>query len=396
MTATATNPIKNGIALMPVMTIEEAVQRYKVVKEFVGAVMVKDRDYGQIPGTEKKKADGKPGAPNNTLYKPGAERLCTLFGLVEDYEDVGSIVDTEKGFFHFAYKCVLLRNAAREFVDGKLVILGDVVGTGLGSCNSREKKYRRGGKQCPECGAVAIKRSKFSPKDAPEEKPGWYCHAAVGGCGEVFDFDDPEILELKQTDNPGESCDIVNTLMKMAMKRAKIGAVLAATNASDFFNHADGEPAQEEAEDAPPVIDWLAVAMKAKNADDLNAIIQHWGDVPNDAKNDVKAATQFMGARLGFVYDSAAKKWGVAPTTEAKPTTNGTTAPKQDAPPPSTPSLEGEFTALCNRIEMLAVQKGKVVRTLLNNRKLHQLSLEEAGDMATALEKLPDHQGPTS
>ena len=235
-------------SFMPVMNIEQATQRYNAVVSFAKKIMKDGRDYGVIPGTERKGADGEmPSAKNNVLLKPGAEKLCTLFGLVPDFESDECIKDFDRGIFHFSYRCVLLRNARREIVNGKPVITGDVAGTGIGSCNSREKKYRRGGRSCPACGALAIKRSKFPPREDPNAEPGWYCYAKANGCGANFAADDPEIVNQGVSFDPNEAADLVNTMQKMAQKRSLVAATLIATNASEFFTQdLELEDEQEE------------------------------------------------------------------------------------------------------------------------------------------------------
>src|SRR5512146_1939065 len=109
--------VRNEV-IMPLMTIQEAVNRYNAVVEFTKAIMKPERDYGKVPGTDKP-----------TMLKPGAEKLCSLFGLAPRFEVIDKIVDFEKGLFYFQYRCELYR--------------GDLlVGSGVGSCNSREAKYR--------------------------------------------------------------------------------------------------------------------------------------------------------------------------------------------------------------------------------------------------------------
>src|SRR4051812_906365 len=68
--------------LMPVMTVEQAVERYRMLGEFISQVMKKDEDFGIIPGTEKP-----------VLYKPGAEKLVTLFGMTPKSVLVASVED---------------------------------------------------------------------------------------------------------------------------------------------------------------------------------------------------------------------------------------------------------------------------------------------------------------
>ena len=109
---------------LPAMSMEIALARRAAIVEFTRRIMVKDQDFGEIPGTNKP-----------TLLKPGAEKLCNFFGLepeftptVEDIDWVGAQHGGEV-FCYARYRCRLLRE-------------GRVVGVGEGSCNSWESKYR--------------------------------------------------------------------------------------------------------------------------------------------------------------------------------------------------------------------------------------------------------------
>jgi len=79
---------------------------------------------GEIPGTNKP-----------TLLKPGAEKLCNLFGLEPEFKPIVEDLDwmgAEHGgevFCYARYRCRLLR-------EGRVVCVGE------GSCNSWEAKYR--------------------------------------------------------------------------------------------------------------------------------------------------------------------------------------------------------------------------------------------------------------
>lgn len=201
--------------LSPVVNVQTALTRYQDMKDFIDKVLNKDVDYGSIPGTSNKAV----------LLKPGAEKLAAFFGLTVTYDIIEKVADwTGKDhggepFFYFFYKCNLLRN-------------GTVAGQGEGSCNSWETKYRyrKAERTCPECGAEAIIKGKS------EYGGGWICFAKKGGCGAKFKDGDPAI-ESQHTGrvaNP-DVADIVNTIQKMAQKRALVAAVLNATNASDWF-----------------------------------------------------------------------------------------------------------------------------------------------------------------
>lgn len=134
------------------LTVDELVAQVELIQEAMKRVMRDGEHYGVIPGTQKP-----------TLLKPGAEKLTRLFQLAPEYEEAGSV--HQKGFIAYRIRCVLTH-----------IPSGRKVGEGMGSCNSRERKY--------------------ASQDA------W---------------------------------NIDNTLLKMACKRALVAAVLVATAASDIF-----------------------------------------------------------------------------------------------------------------------------------------------------------------
>src|SRR5688500_2129908 len=199
---------------MPAMSIESAVERYNAVTEFVSRVLRRDVAYGVIPGTEKR-----------TLLKPGAEKLTTFFGLSTRFELLERIEDwtgEHRGgepFFYYLYRCRLMR--------------GDVlIAEGDASCNSRETKYRwrESQRACPACGQAAI------IKGREEYGGGWVCFKKKGGCGAKY-HDGDQTIESQQTGRVSspDIADQVNTIQKMAQKRALVGSVLLAVNASEFF-----------------------------------------------------------------------------------------------------------------------------------------------------------------
>jgi hypothetical protein len=125
------------------------------LKEFIQNQLVKDVDYGIIPGT-----------PKPTLYKPGAEKLANIFQLGSRICDVQKEISFEPPqFAMFTYTIEMFHLPS-----------GKIISQCQGSANSEEKKYKKVG---------------------------------IG--------------------------DLLNTLQKMAQKRAYVGAVVIATGASDFF-----------------------------------------------------------------------------------------------------------------------------------------------------------------
>jgi len=185
----------------------EAINRFQQV---VHSTMVNGQDYGVIPGTSKP-----------TLLKPGAEKIAKLLGLADDYEIINSVEDWSKPFFRYLIKCKLTH------ISGNVL-----VSSGLGECNSMESKYRyRDSKRkCPACGAETIIKGK------KEYGGGWLCYKNKGGCGAKFSDGDAEIEQ--QEVGKVENDDIysqVNTILKMAKKRALVDAALSAGRLSEVF-----------------------------------------------------------------------------------------------------------------------------------------------------------------
>lgn len=202
---------------MPVFSIEQAVKRQQQMSEYIGKILNDGSDYGTIPGGQRQQ---------KVLLKPGAEKLCTFFGLSPHFEPevvtedwVGTPEHGGEPLFYYRYKCQLYR--------------GDrFVAEAVGSCNSREKKYRYRNSErvCPSCSQAAIIKGKA------EYGGGWLCFKKKGGCGAKFSDGDASIegQEVGQVANP-DIGDLINTLQKMAQKRALVAAVLIGTNASDSF-----------------------------------------------------------------------------------------------------------------------------------------------------------------
>jgi len=228
-----------ALAVMPVMDLAQAGDRYNAMTAFVRGLMHDGSDFGVIPGT-----NGKP-----VLLKPGAEKLCTFFGLSKRFVLAQSIEDwtgdTHGGepFFYYLYRCQLWR--------------GDLlVAESDGSCNSRESKYRwrKSERVCPACGQPTI------IKGRAEYGGGWLCFAKKGGCGAKYGDGDPDIegQATGRVANP-DIADQVNTVQKMAQKRALIGTTLLAVNASEFFTQdmedfVDAEVVTTTARQLPPTV----------------------------------------------------------------------------------------------------------------------------------------------
>jgi hypothetical protein len=182
---------------------------------FNDKVLVAGVDYGTLPGARQ---DAKP-----SLLKPGAEKLLDAFQFYAVFKPTSNSVSdwSGDGFFNFEYEAVVCDRTSNR-----------IEGSGIGSCNSKESKYRwrNAERVCPSCGQPAISKSK------EEYGGGWYCSDKKGGCKTKFKSGDPRIegQNVGKVENK-DIFDLVNTLSKMAQKRALVAATLNATGASAVF-----------------------------------------------------------------------------------------------------------------------------------------------------------------
>jgi len=105
------------IDTVEVAQVEATMKKISQFQQVIQNTLHQNHDYGIIPGTDKP-----------TLLKPGAEKILMMMGLRSEFEIVDSTRDFEKGFFQYQVRCKLFK--------------GDMLITeGLGSCNTRERKY---------------------------------------------------------------------------------------------------------------------------------------------------------------------------------------------------------------------------------------------------------------
>jgi len=198
------------LMITAVFDVETAQKRLKELQAFVQMYMHEGEDYGTIPGT-----------PKPTLYKPGADKLCDIYALADSYRVTSRTEDWDRNLFDYEVECRLVSKRS-----------GQLVSTGLGSCNSYEDKYRwrEQKRKCPSCGKESIIKGK------EEYGGGFLCWKKKEGCGAKFDVDDEAILSQPAGKVQNEDIPTLkNTLLKMAKKRAKVDAVLSATRSSGLF-----------------------------------------------------------------------------------------------------------------------------------------------------------------
>jgi hypothetical protein len=134
------------------MPLEQLKARIDYIHAVSADVLQEGEDFGRIPGVPKK-----------SLFKPGAEKLGATFHLRPEFTILTAVEDND--FVAFTIRCDLYG-----------INNGQPAGSGLGSCNSREKKN-------------------------------WSA-------------------------NPWQNH---NNILKIAKKRAFVDAIITATNASDVF-----------------------------------------------------------------------------------------------------------------------------------------------------------------
>jgi len=242
MNELATIPAETNF--MPVLTTGLAVQRFGTLVNFVKQVMREGVDYGTIPGT-----------PKPTLLKPGAEKLTTLFGLSVKFQEIKVVEDWSgeghggEPFFFYHYQCQLYRGAL-------LIAEAD------GSCNSRESKYRyrwvneRDVPAGMDKAKLAKRGGSISEFDFAIDKAetgGQYGKPAEYWSAFKIAIENGTARRTSRKTKTGKSMDAweidstvyrvpnedlpsqVNSIMKMAQKRAYVAATLIGCNASEFF-----------------------------------------------------------------------------------------------------------------------------------------------------------------
>jgi len=213
----------NELDLIPQMVCDPSTMKARLdeLQRFVKEVMVEGVDYGPpFPGSDKK-----------VLLKPGAEKLAEIYGYAIEPRIVNRVEHwgpPHGPFFSYEVECI-----ARSKRTGLLI------GKGVGSCNTRENRYRwrTAGRKCPKCG-----KEETIIKGKREYGGGWLCFGKKGGCGEKFANDDPQITnqEVGRIEND-DICTLANTVLKISKKRAYLDVVISVTQSSGLFTGEDDD-----------------------------------------------------------------------------------------------------------------------------------------------------------
>jgi hypothetical protein len=228
---------------LQMLPIAEAQDWYNNFVAFSKSILKPDLDFGIIPGT-----------PKPSLYKPGAEKLRFVYGLGVEMRCIDKTVDIHTPFLDFTYRCTVKSKT------------GQILAECEGSCNSMEKKYghvwksehelppgtdtsklvsKASGKKISEFD-FSINKAETTGKygKAKEYWDMWLDAIEAGTAKKIkkksFKGNELDAWEMDNTQvsyrltNP-DVMDLKNTIMKMAQKRAFVGAILLATGASEFF-----------------------------------------------------------------------------------------------------------------------------------------------------------------
>lgn len=238
---------ENGISFSPSLPVTPEMltqlkEQRRLLAEFVSSQLKRDSDYGVIPGTKKA-----------SLFKPGAEKIRGLFGLNVPIECTSSQLDRDQNFAMFTYKAKVLRGE-------------NLITECEASCNSQEQKYK--------------------------ERRVWRQRANGPGKEEIR-----EVTPI---------FDVLNTLQKMAQKRAFVGAIILAVGASDFFTQDI-----DDMDDARSI----GTQPQVMNSNQVPNVVSVTSAPAqnNQTKQWVKALVSFNDKQLakdaGFRYQADSKMW---------------------------------------------------------------------------------------
>lgn len=114
-TAMSSKDLKAAVKLMT--------EQRKIIADFVKENLVKDVDYGQIEATSKA---GKSFKSKPTLYKPGMEKILSLFGLATELKKDTQTLEMTDIRNAIAFKCVITRNGQKIAEGRGAAVVGDM------------------------------------------------------------------------------------------------------------------------------------------------------------------------------------------------------------------------------------------------------------------------------
>lgn len=228
--------------LTPIADVAAFIQRRRDIADFVQNVLVAGADYGSASGSDEQKP---------TLLKPGAEKFVAFFGLEPHLTLLEQRIELDRPepFIFFSYHCAMVRD-------------GILYGEADGCASSHEIKYRyrwvpaelvpphldisslpKRDNSITEFDFAIQKAETTGPYGKPAEYWERWKEAIKSGkairtqkisrTGKTMDaWVMPNVLY--RVPNP-DVADQINTIMKMAQKRAFVAATLIACGISELF-----------------------------------------------------------------------------------------------------------------------------------------------------------------
>lgn len=224
------------------MSISDTRNWYNDFVQFTKDILKESLDYGVIPGTNKP-----------SLYKPGAEKLRFVYGLGAEFECIDKTTDLVTPYVDYTYKCTIRSKS------------GQVLAQCEGNCNSMEPKFgflwvqlsdvpegvdisklktKTSGRALFEFDFALNKKETTGQYGKPQDYWDYFAKAISENRakrvtkptkrGEAQGWEINDTVTVYRIPNP-DVVGLKNTIMKMAQKRAFVGAVLVATGASEFF-----------------------------------------------------------------------------------------------------------------------------------------------------------------
>jgi hypothetical protein len=234
----------SNLMLMPAASLLVIKEVYQAKKDFIGSILREGVDFGTIPGSAKP-----------ALYKPGAEKMSSFFNLAPSFEDIEKVEDWTgenhggEPFFYYRIRCHM-------FVGDRRIASAD------GSCNSMETKYRYrwvgesdipAGFEKTKLKTAGGRISEFTFAVDKSETGGKYGKPAAYWQSFKDAIASGRARSIKKKIKSGEErdaweidstlyrvpnneiCDLVNTILKIAQKRALVAVTLIATGTSEYF-----------------------------------------------------------------------------------------------------------------------------------------------------------------
>ncbi len=217
-------------------TMQRGQERIRIIQD---KLLKAGEDYGRVKGIDRP-----------FLHQPGAEKLANFYGFA-----VEQIAERIPGDGVIAPPI--------SYHVRSLVHLGDfsgpVIAQGYGESSSWEEKYRYrwATMTCPKCSHELIRRKSPPELEGKYQCPAW---GGKGGCGSVFDPNDPTLPKAGKIENP-DPWSMAETLLQMAAKRSLVAGVRRATGTSGLFTQDEDSPSvrqsagSDEPESVPPTVE---------------------------------------------------------------------------------------------------------------------------------------------